>query len=297
MFLRQPVRPPFTIMKSLLLLASALALIATSSAAVQRDIEYGTAGGESLRLDASVPDGSGPFPAVILVHGGGWTGGDKSGGPKRGYMAPMEEPLTNAGFAWFEVNYRLAPKFPHPACIDDVETAIRWIKAHTGQFHVDPDRIALAGESAGGQLVALAAVRADPGTRVAAVMPFYGPFDLTRGLKPGDPLRGPLAALTGHSTYDGEAQTILRDASPVFAVKPGLPPFLLVHGTGDKSVAFDQSTQMKVRLEAAHVPVELITVPGGVHGMINWVNITPDYRPQVIAWLQRTLATTPGHKR
>ncbi|MEO5961347.1 MAG: hypothetical protein ABIZ49_13710, partial [Opitutaceae bacterium] len=81
--------------------------VSASVAAVQTDIEYGNAAGESLKLDAYVPEGTGPFPAVILVHGGGWTGGDKSGGPRKGYMAPMHEPLEKAGFAWFSINYRL----------------------------------------------------------------------------------------------------------------------------------------------------------------------------------------------
>src|SRR5882672_7289937 len=153
---------------------------ACSAAASQlTDIEYGTAAGESLKLDAYVPEGAGPFPAVILVHGGGWTGGDKSGGPKKGYMAPMHESLQRAGFAWFSINYRLAPKHPYPACIEDVESAIRWVKAHAAEYQLDPRRIALSGESAGGHLVALAAVRADESTRLAAIVPFYGRFDLT----------------------------------------------------------------------------------------------------------------------
>src|SRR3954453_8729817 len=104
-----------------------------ATAAHLTDIEYGTAAGESLKLDAYVPDGAGSFPAVILVHGGGWNAGDKSGGPKKGYMAPMHEPLQQAGFAWFSINYRLAPKQPYPACIDDVETAIRWVKANAAK--------------------------------------------------------------------------------------------------------------------------------------------------------------------
>jgi len=72
----------------------------------------------------------------------------------------MDDPLSRAGFAWFEINYRLAPKFLYPACIEDVETAIRWVKAHAAEYHLDPSRIALAGESAGGHLVDLAAARA-----------------------------------------------------------------------------------------------------------------------------------------
>jgi pectinesterase len=120
---------------------------------VKTDIEYAQAGGESLKLDAFVPAGKGPFPAVIFVHGGGWSGGDKTGGND-----PLFVPLAQKGFAWFTINYRLAPKHHHPAPVEDVEAAIRWVKAHAAEFKVDPQRLALVGESAGGQLVALAAV-------------------------------------------------------------------------------------------------------------------------------------------
>src|SRR3954464_11182479 len=163
------------------------ACVATASQLT--DLEYGTAAGESLKLDAYIPDGPGPFPAVILVHGGGWNAGDKSGGPKKGYMAPMHEPLEKAGFAWFSINYRLAPKHPYPACIEDVETAIRWVKANAAKYHLDSLRIALSGESAGGHLVQLAMVRADESTRMAAVVPFYGRCELISDLKPGAELR------------------------------------------------------------------------------------------------------------
>ena len=76
--------------------------------ALRTDIEFAKVANVSLTLDAFVPEGPGPFPTCILVHGGGWNAGDKSGGPKKGYMAPMHEPLEKAGFAWFSINYRLA---------------------------------------------------------------------------------------------------------------------------------------------------------------------------------------------
>src|SRR5512133_8806 len=101
-------------MKTVALVSWSLAVAATAAAALHPDIEYGRAAGESLRLDAYVPDGDGPFPAVILVHGGGWTAGDKSGGPKKALIAPMQEPLEHAGFAWFSINYRLAPQHSYP---------------------------------------------------------------------------------------------------------------------------------------------------------------------------------------
>jgi acetyl esterase/lipase len=279
------------IMNKLLFVLLALVLARVAFAAVQTDVEYGNVAGESLKLDASVPDGAGPFPAVILVHGGGWTGGDKSGGPKKAaYMVPMHEPLERARFAWFSINYRLAPKYRYPACIEDVETAIRWIKSHAAEYRIDPRRIAISGESAGGHLVALAAVRADESTRLAAIVPFYGPFDLSAPLKPGEPVHPAVVALFGPMTPEEPLLAIRREGSPLLHVKRGLPPFLLVHGTGDKTVPYEQSIALQEKLGEAGVPCELLTIQDGAHGMINWENLAPDYKERIVAWLKRTLA-------
>ena len=118
------------------------------------DIEYSKVAGETLLLDASIPEGQGPFPIAILIHGGGWGGGDKAAD-----FGALSKPLTNSGIAWFSINYRLAPKHPWPACFDDVQSAIRWVKENATTYRVDPKRIALVGYSAGGQLAALAAIR------------------------------------------------------------------------------------------------------------------------------------------
>ncbi len=267
-----------------------LAFARVASAALQTDIEYARAGGESLKLDAYVPDGAGPFPAVILVHGGGWTAGDKSGGPKKALIAPMQAPLERAGFAWFSINYRLAPKYPYPACLEDVETAIRWVKAHAAEYRLDPQRIALSGESAGGHLVALAAVRADARTRLAAIVPFYAPSDLPARVTPGAPLPENYVALFGRTTADESALAALRAASPITHVQPGLPPFLLVHGDADARVPYEQSTKFQARLRAAGIRCDLLTIQGGGHGMAGWATVAPDYKERVVAWLVDTLA-------
>lgn len=276
-------------MNKLPLLVLALLLAVTARATLRTDIEYGTAGGESLKLDVSVPDGAGPFPAVILVHGGGWNGGDKSGGPQKGYMAPMHAPLEKAGFAWFSINYRLAPKHRYPACIEDVETAIRWVKANAAEYHIDPARIVLAGESAGGHLVALAAVRMTEATRVAAFVPFYGRHDLVGAMLPSERLPKNLGELFGSEVLDAATEARLREASPLDHVRSGLPPFLLVHGTADASVPYSQSVALAARLTVSGVACDLIMIKDGVHGMINWNKVAPDYPDQVIAWLRKTL--------
>ena len=91
------------------------------------DVEYARPAGQSLRLDACVPPGRGPFPATILVHGGGWSRGDRTS-----VARPLLEPLTRAGVAWLSVDYRLAPKHHYPAPVEDVEAAVRWVVAHAG---------------------------------------------------------------------------------------------------------------------------------------------------------------------
>src|ERR1700722_12576376 len=130
------------------------------------NIEYAAADGESLKLDAFVPDGTGPFPVAIVVHGGGWGGGDKAKD-----ITGVLRSLGDAHFVWFSINYRLAPKYKWPACYDDVRAAIAWVKAHATEFNGDPNRIVLIGYSAGGELACLAAVQGAPVEAVVGISP------------------------------------------------------------------------------------------------------------------------------
>jgi acetyl esterase/lipase len=271
-----------------------IGLASSVRAAHYTDIEYGTAGGESLKLDAYVPDGPGPFPAVILVHGGGWNSGDKSGGPQKGYMAPLHEPLEKGGYAWFSINYRLAPKHLYPANIEDVETAIRWVKANAAKYHLDLQRIALSGESAGGHLVQLAAVRATDATRVAALVPIYARCDLIGNRQPDAELPPNLVQLFGRKTFDATAQTQLREASPLFQIKRGLPPCLVIHGTADKSVPYEQSLKWQARMRELGMTCDLITIQEGPHGMLGWDPLAPTFKQDTIAWLNRALKVPPA---
>src|SRR5688572_29126088 len=126
---------------------AAFAFLTTSlfaaSYQVTPDIEYSAPGGESLKLDAHIPEGKGPFPAIVLVHGGGWTAGHKT----VNFVTDLFPVLDQTGMAWFTIDYRLAPKHPYPAARVDVESAVRWVKANANQYKVDPKRIALMGES------------------------------------------------------------------------------------------------------------------------------------------------------
>src|SRR3954471_20284622 len=141
---------------------------------IRRDIEYARAGDTRLALDAGIPQTAEPCPAVIVVHGGGWVRGDRATD-----VAPLLEPLSEAGFAWFSISYRLMNDVTQfGAGVEDVEAAIRFVKAHAAEYRIDPNRIALVGESAGGQLAAMAALSEEPATRVKAVVALYAPTDL-----------------------------------------------------------------------------------------------------------------------
>ncbi len=250
------------------------------------DIEYGRASGESLRLDAHIPDGSGPFPIVVTVHGGGWTSGDKSKD-----IAVILEPLTRSGeFTWFSINYRMAPTNHWPACFEDVQTAIRWAKAHATEYQGDPHRVALVGYTAGGQLACLAAVRAGDDTRVQAVVGFSPPTDLVADTERRGGLSKSLQALFGRETVDDATRALLKEMSPITCVKPGLPPFLFVQGDADKTVPYDQTHAFMSKLKENGVTNDIVTIKGAPHRITDWDNFDPSYKDKVIAWLEQKLA-------
>lgn len=269
----------------ILLGASLLLAAAPVRAELKKDIEFARAGDVSLTLDASVPDGPGPFPTAILVHGGGFTGGTK-----QSFITPMFGPLTQAKFTWFTINYRLSPQHRYPACVEDVETAIRWVKDHAREYKVDTRRIALIGESAGGYLVSELGVIGKGKTRVAAVVPFYAPHDLEMQLPPGATrMPNSLAALFGVTDVSEASRKLLRDASPLHQAKSGLPPYLLIHGTGDEQVPYEQSPRFQEEMHRLGNVCDLITIPGGRHGMGNWDAAHPEYKTEMIDWLRKTL--------
>ncbi len=275
-------------MKSALLLA--LLLTTALSAAdtftmpgLKQDIEFAKEGDVSLTLDAFTPEGAGPFATCILVHGGGFTKGDK-----HSFIKPLFEPLSKAGFAWFTINYRLAPQHQWPACVDDVNSAIRWVKAHAAEYKVDVKRIALIGESAGGYLVSAAGVTANDETRVAAVVPFYTPHDLVAQVRMRNALGG-LAGFIGMDELNEATWTKLAIISPSHQMRPGLPPFLQIHGDKDDKVPLAQSVNFEAKMKAAGNSCETIVIPGGGHGMGSWDKLGSDYQTQLIAWLKKTL--------
>jgi len=249
------------------------------------DLTYGTAAGEELKLDLSVPEGQGRFPVCILVHGGGFERGDKQKQPKHWFA-----PLSDAGYAWVSINYRLAPAHKYPGSVEDLKTAVRWVKSHAADYRFDPVRIVLVGESAGGYLVNMVGVKNEEDTRVAAVVSFYGAADLLSRLKSSNGKPSITFSNYFGVTEDNEVtRKFLVEASPATHVRPGLPPFLLIHGNKDETVPYEQSVNFFAKLKAAGVPAEFITIEGGGHGMSSWRQLNSDYIAQLVKWLNRTL--------
>ena len=277
-------------MKIVALLFASLALWlmteCPSSAVDLTDIEYANAGGVRLTLDAHVPDGDGPFSAAILVHGGGWVAGDK-----QQYITYIFQPLSDAGFAWFSINYRLAPQFRFPADADDVESAIQFVKANAAKYKVDPKRIALIGESAGGHLVSYVGARNRPDSRVAAVVSMYGVHDFVAAAVQWKPLPHELLDLFGITAVTAETAPELIKASPVVYISKEMPPFLLMHGSKDEDVPYEQSVEMCDKMKKAGAHCDLITIEGAPHGMDHWESHGEWlwYKKALVDWLKKTL--------
>ena len=274
-----------------LFLAGAAAFAGAKS---EDGIVYGEAGGEKLTMDYYPPAGPAPHPIAIVIHGGGFVGGSS----KNNSEAYCADFLAPAGYAVFSINYRLAPKFPYPAMVEDVERAIRYIRYNAKRWKADPKRIALVGGSAGGYLSNMVGVLGAPGikgakdpvdrvnARVQAVVTLFGPSDF-RGREPSAGLKALLGPLIEKKGTEGA----LAEASPVMHIDSAAPPFLLIHGDKDESVALVQSTQMQMALKANNVRCDLIIIPNGPHATGRWHKIpgVPDWEKQMTEWLNTVL--------
>jgi acetyl esterase len=265
----------------------------------QKDVEYTRPGGKSVKLDLRVPDGAGAFPAAILIHGGGFDEGSKSTNPR-----PLFDVLTNAGIAWFSIDYRMAPEFRFAQANEDVVSAILWLKANAATYHVDATRIALIGESAGGFLVNYAGTHEAQETRVQAVVDMYGPVDYGKlaEQRRDHPERFNMTSINRHAgngggihffgaeQLDAAGLAKLHGISPLFAVHKGMAPFLCIHGTKDDQVSYDQSPAMCEAMHKVGAGCELIPIEGGGHGMSGWkATEMQHWKPEMIAWLKKTL--------
>jgi len=276
---------------AILWLATAGFVVAgTDDVRIQKDIPYldGDAPHKAdLYLPAQIPKGQ-RAPGIVIIHGGGWSGGDKAA--KREHN--IGTTLAGHGYVCLSINYVLSTKTgaaTWPTNLHQCKTAVRWLRKNADRLQLDPDHIGAIGGSAGGQLVSMLGVTGpsdglepkEPygefSTQVQAVVDMYGPVDLMTWHD---------VSMLGRSR--AQAPDLYRQASPITYLKKGNPPFLVLHGTADKTVDVEQSRRFAVALEKAGVEHELVVIEGAPHTF----DLQPkqrDLRPLVIAFFDRHL--------
>ena len=247
-----------------------------SNIEIIHDVEIGKGGDSILHAEIARPKtpSEKPMPAVIWIHGGGWSGGSHKGNPAAA--------LASKGYFTASIEYRLSGGAKWPAQIEDCKLAVRWLRANAAKYNINPDRIGVWGSSAGGHLVACLGTMGGEAqfeghggyegvsSRVQAVCDFCGPADFNEGssgIQGATSERdapGPLGLFGAPFKVKPEAW---KQGSPVNYVKADAPPFLIVHGDADKTVPHAQSEHLKAALKKAGVSVELLTVKGGGHNM------------------------------
>lgn len=226
-----------------------------------RDLEIARVGNnQPILVDIARPKNANALmPAVLCVHGGGWSGGTKS----------LRLDLAQHGYFVVAVAYRLAGPDLWPAQLTDSKLAVRWIRANAAKYNVNPNKIGAWGHSAGGHLVACLGTMDNVSTldegpipgvssAVQAVADYAGPTNLTTFFRQKPPVNlfGPNGTLE-----------MMDKASPINFVSTKSPPFLIVHGDKDKAVPIQQAETMYEALKKAGVPVEYIVQKNGGHSL------------------------------
>jgi acetyl esterase/lipase len=238
---------------------------------VQKDVEYSNPDNQPLKLDLTTPKKiEGLAPAIIAIHGGGWSGGSKE------FWDGICGFFARRGYVAISVNYRFAPKYTFPAEVDDVKTAVRWLRANAKRLKIDPERIGAVGDSAGGHLSMMLGTTGEqpefgadhehPGisSRVQCVVDFYGPTDFPNAYGMSPAVDKLFRQFVNEDIKQSRRRHVL--ASPMYWVTPDSAPMLLIHGTKDPVVSFHQAEEMRDRLKDAAVEVEFMPIEGGGHG-------------------------------
>jgi acetyl esterase/lipase len=207
---------------------------------------------------------------VLCIHGGGFRAGSRDS--YNGLIIRLAE----KGYVAATVSYRLAPKYPFPAAIHDTKAAVRWLRAHAGTYHIDPERIGVTGGSAGGHLAQFLGVTAGvkefegeggnpkESSAVRCVVNVYGPSDFTKSYGKSVDAAEVLPLFLGGNLE--KARPLHIRASPLYWVTPNAAPTLCIHGTEDKYVAVEQAEWLVDKLKSASVEAELLKLEGAGHG-------------------------------
>jgi len=238
---------------------------------VLKDVPYVTNGHDRQKLDLLVPMSEEKLPLLVWIHGGGWEAGDKE---DRAFYR-----FLNQGFAVASINYRFSQHAIYPAQIEDCKAAIRWLRAHSEEFGLDPEKIAAGSASAGGHLVALLAATGhtrmfdkgeylEESSRIQAACDFFGPTDFTdydfQDTIFKDPDDSPLSRLVGGTVTQKIA--LLSLASPLCFVTSTHAPIIIIHGNKDNLVPLNQSQRYLDALAQANVESTLLIMDNQGHG-------------------------------
>jgi acetyl esterase/lipase len=238
--------------------------------ATTTDIPYTKASGTELKLDIMVPrNGKGPYPVVMVIHGGAWRAGNK-----KDCQIIMPD-LVRHGYAAISPQYRFCPKETFPAQVQDVKAAVRWVKAHAKEYDIDPERMGAMGFSAGGHLALMLGLTAPadgldgevpaggPDSRVKAVVNYFGPTDLGASDIP-DVSKPLVKDFLGALAKD--RPDLAAKASPLTYVTKDDAPVLTFQGTKDPLVPPTQATKLAEAMTAAGVPGRIELLVGASHG-------------------------------
>lgn len=220
---------------------------------VYKNREYSKRGEAALEADVYVPAGDGPFPAVLLIHGGSWSSGSKALTKSTAVL------LARNGFTAVNINYSLLPNSTYPAQIEDCANAVRWMQTNFSIYKIDPEKIGVWGYSAGAHLAALLATSQDyKMLSIKALVAGGGPYNLL--LYPHDKTVNKFLGTTVE--HD---PAVFKTASPLFNVSARTPATFLYHGSWDDIVDPKHTLQMKEELDKAGVINELYWVRGAGH--------------------------------
>lgn len=243
---------------ALLILPNLANTVLAQDYSVDIGVTYANRGSGDLQGDFYKPLGIDKPAAVVMIHGGGWIGGERAD------MDGFAKDLAEEGFAVLNITYRLGPEHRFPAAIIDCRDAVRWLRSHADRLDINPDKIGAWGYSAGGHLAALLGTLSDeplPGedtrnisARVQAVIDGAGPTDLRQYREN--------KYVTKFMPEDASEQ-LYELASPVTAVSSDDAPTLMYHGKRDAVVFYENSVLLKEKLDAAGVPNELVTLTFG----------------------------------
>lgn len=250
---------------------SAAELVIPDDVTFERDIEYSNPDGQHLQLNLARPkNSSGALPAILCIHGGGFRAGKRDG------HNALCLKLAQQGFVAATASYRLSPKYQFPAAVHDVKAAVRWLRANAAKYQIDPARLGVTGDSAGGHLAQFLGVtsrikefegdggNATQSSSVTCVVNRYGPSDFTKSYGKSVDAAEVLPLFLGGDLETARQRHIL--SSPLNWVSPNAAPTLILHGTDDKYVAYEQGVWMRDRLQACGIEVELLTFEGAGHG-------------------------------